>query len=68
MRIDIECCHDVELLDNCFFTSRGKVEAAVQTMFIGQVDRAISIMTPFSDASQSAKGQQTNSKKSQKLS
>ena len=26
MKVDAECMHDTELVDNCFFTSKQKVE------------------------------------------
>lgn len=51
MTVDAACMHDTELIDNCFFSSRQKVTAQAQTVPKELVDRAMSIMTPFSQSS-----------------
>ena len=50
MKINVDCQHDLELIDNCWFTSREKVEAAMQTVMIEHQDRALSVMTVIRDS------------------
>lgn len=51
MSIDAACMHDTQLIDNCFFSKRNFVVAQAQTVAPQIIDRAISIMTPFTKSS-----------------
>lgn len=62
MKVDKACMHDTELVDNCFFSSKQKVQAQAQTVAIEVVTQACDARTLHSDVSKQPLASRTASR------